>query len=860
MNSLIIFSIFGTILILSFAFALRAVKRRLNAKASFAEEISDGVLLSIKVPRQNEKGPLAAEMMFSAMHGLMEEGENLETQPETHLSFEITGSSQGVFFYTFVPKKQKNFVESQIYAQYPAAEIKEIEDYSLNLPSAALSATEIVLSREYYFPLKTFADFEVDPLAAITSAVENLDEEQQVWFQFLVKPAPDVWKKPGVEYVEWLRSGQPAPPPSLFAAIRDSFFKFGVEMLKNVVSGILTAQPPIAPLPGREAPPPRLSPEQENDVKGIQQKLTSLGFEVGMRVLGFGKTQEQAILAVDALSAALRQYSKQNSFARSGFVRDFNEVLADFRARAMPLERENIFILTATELASIFHLPNVSVETPNIAWTKAKKSEPPLELPLSTPIKIAKTAFRGQEVTFGIKTDDRRRHIYIIGKTGTGKTTLMRNMVLQDMQAGQGLAVLDPHGDFFEYILENIPAHRVEDVVVMDPSDQDFPVALNMLEMFDPDQRSLLASGLVDVFKARFAFSWGPRMEHLLRNILLTLLEVPGATLLSVPRILMDRAYERYVVHILEDPVTRQFWDQEFKEMRGNQRLVTEAIAPIQNRIGQFLASPVIRNIVGQAKSTIALDEIMDGGKILLVNLSKGKIGDDNSAILGSMLISRLQFAAMMRARVSEEERRDFHVYADEFQNFATANFATILSEARKYRLNLVLAHQYIAQIPEEVRDAVFGNVGTFISFVCGQSDAHILEREFKPVFLENDLMNLEKYHIYLRLMIDLTQSQPFSAVTLAPMGQARSSKSEVVQRSREKYARPREVVEGRVSAWSTKQFTPGMDDKVVAALREEQKRRGQELRGEAVELSLPPEVVTPSQPNELKGEIKLEI
>lgn len=853
MNTLVIISIFGTILILSLAFALRTLKQRLLSQSFSAEEIADGVLLSIKVPRANEKGPLAAEMMFSALHGLLQE----EGQENVcHLSFEITGSAQGVFFYVFTPRQHKNFVESQIYAQYPAAEIKEIEDYAANLPSLALSATEIVLSREYFFPLKTFTDFEVDPLAAITSAVENLDEESEVWFQLLAKPAPDIWKKPGEEYVLWLRSGQPAPPPTILAALQSGLTKFGVEMFKNVISGILTATPPAAPLPVKEAPPPRLSPEQENDIKGIQQKLTSLGFEVGMRVLGFGKTQEQAILAVDALSAALRQYSKQNSFARSGFVKEFNEVLADFRARALPLEREDIFILTATELASIFHLPNVSVETPNIAWTKAKKAEPPLDLPIDTPLKFAKTAFRGQEVAFGIKADDRRRHIYMIGKTGTGKTTLMRNMVLQDMQAGQGLAVLDPHGDFFEYILENIPPSRVDDVVIMDPSDQDFPVALNMLEMFDPDQRSLLASGLVDVFKARFAFSWGPRMEHLLRNILLTLLEVPGATLLSVPRILMDRAYERYVVHLLEDPVTRQFWDQEFKEMRGNQRLVTEAIAPIQNRLGQFLASPVIRNIVGQAKSTIALDEIMDGGKILLVNLSKGKIGDDNSAILGSMLISRLQFAAMTRARVSEEERRDFHVYADEFQNFATANFATILSEARKYRLNLVLAHQYIAQIPEEVRDAVFGNVGTFISFVCGQSDAHILEREFKPVFLENDLMNLEKYHIYLRLMIDLTQSQPFSAVTLAPMGQEHNSKSEVVQRSREKYARPREVVEGRVSAWSQKQFTPGMDDKVVAALREEQKRTAGSALVESPETVESP--VTVGLTNQLKGEIKL--
>jgi hypothetical protein len=312
---------------------------------------------------------------------------------------------------------------------------------------------------------------------------------------------------------------------------------------------------------------------------------------------------------------------------------------------------------------------------------------------------------------------------------------------------------------------------------------------------------------------------------------------------------LTDRAYERYIVHLLKDPVLREFWNTEFKDMRGNQRLVTEAIAPIQNRLGPFLATPTIRNIVGHARSTIKLDEIMDQKKILLVNLSKGKIGEDNSAILGGMLVARLWFAAMLRASIPEEQRRDFYVYIDEFQNFATTSIATILSEARKYRLNLILAHQYIAQVPKEVTDAVFGNIGTMVCFTLGQQDAHVLARELVPVFEEDDLINMERFHIYLKLMIDLTQSRPFSAVTLPPIISETDNKEQVLSLSREKYSRPREQIEGRVRRWSEKQFTPGMDDAEVEKAREELRVSAAERKAESV---------VAEESKELTGEIRL--
>ncbi len=849
MNPTYIISAITGIAAISFLLALRTVRRRLQ-KAVPSESIEDGVLLSISVPKQNEQGPLAAEMMFSALHGLANEAEAGEA---AHLSFEIVAKTNGIRFYTFVPRKYRNFVESQIYAQYPAAEIREVADYATetDVQPENLACAEVIFEREYYYPIKTFPDFEVDPLSAITSSVEGLGEGEQVWTQILIRPILDIWQEPGYAYIDKIRSGGKDVTP-LLRVVTIGIFEHALSFLGNLIGSMISGpSEPVRGAPVREAPPPRLPPEKEDELKSIQAKLALNGFETAIRIIGMGETPEVATANTNAFIAALKQFStaQLNSFVRAPINVEPERILEDYQNRGLPTVRENLFILNTEELASVFHLPNITVETPNIAWVHAKKSEPPIDLPINAKNKFAKTAFRDREVGFGIKPDDRRRHMYVIGKTGTGKTTLLRNMIIQDMKNGEGLAVLDPHGDLFEYVLENIPANRVEDVVIFDPSDINFPVALNPLELFDPEQRSLVASSLIDVFRQRFEFSWGPRMEHLLRNTMLTLLEVPGTTLLGITRILTDRAYERYIVHLLKDPVLREFWNTEFRDMRGNQRLVTEAIAPIQNRLGPFLSTPTIRNIVGNARSSVKLDEIMNKGKILLVNLSKGKIGEDNSTILGGMLVARLWFAAMLRASVPEEERRDFHVYIDEFQSFATISIATILSEARKYRLNLVLAHQYIAQVPKEITDAVFGNIGTMICFTMGQQDAHVLAREFVPVFEEIDLINMEKFHIYLKLMIDLTQSRPFSAVTLPPISDETGNKEQVLSLGREKYSRPREQVEERVRRWSEKQFTPGMDDAEVEKAR-------QELRTSVITRKA--ELASSKENQELQGEIKL--
>lgn len=423
---------------------------------------------------------------------------------------------------------------------------------------------------------------------------------------------------------------------------------------------------------------------------------------------------------------------------------------------------------------------------------------------------FAKTNFRNQQVPFGIKTDDRRRHMYVIGKTGMGKTTMMENMVIQDIRNGNGVCFIDPHGDSIQKILDFVPTSRINDVIYLNPADQDFPIALNILESVDPKYQHLVASGLMGVFTKIWAGVWSPRMEYILNNTILALLDSPGNTMLGIVRMYVDKKYRKKIVDAIKDPMVKAFWVEEFANYAEKYR--TEAVAPIQNKVGQFLSSSIIRNIIGQPKSTIDLREIMDGQKILLMDLSKGKVGEDNSALLGAMIITKLQLAALSRVDVPESERKDFYLYVDEFQNFVTDSFATILSEARKYRLNLTMGHQYIGQLTPEnntkVRDAVFGNVGTMVVFRVGAADAEYLETEFEPSFTPNDIVNLPKFHVILRLMINGVASDPFTAVTIPVDESWRVGDGEkVIKVSRERYANPRDVVEDKIQRWMGTEF-----------------------------------------------------
>ncbi|HVM76545.1 MAG TPA: type IV secretion system DNA-binding domain-containing protein [Candidatus Paceibacterota bacterium] len=443
--------------------------------------------------------------------------------------------------------------------------------------------------------------------------------------------------------------------------------------------------------------------------------------------------------------------------------------------------------------------------------------------------------YRGnREEKFGIRLDDRRRHIYVIGKTGVGKSTLLENMAIHDIQSGKGMAFIDPHGSSAEKLLDFVPEERLDDVIYFDPSDLEHPIAFNPMEQVNTEFRHLVASGLMGVFKKIWVDAWSARMEYILNNTLLALLEFPGSTVLGVLRMFAEPEYRKKIVSTLQDPVIKAFWQNEFA--RYSQRLETEALAAIQNKVGQFVSNPLIRNILGQSRSTINMREIMDSGKILIVNLSKGKIGEDNSALLGAMMIARMQLAAMSRADTPEEKLRDFFLYVDEFQNFATDSFANILAEARKYRLSLVLAHQYIGQLilsdgNTKVRDAVFGNVGTLVSFRVGAPDAEFLEPEFTPEFEQQDLVNLSKANVYLKLMINGVSSRPFSATTLPPpVPPLVSHRDVIVSNSQQHYSTPRSVVEAKIASEWESQSEQVIEEKIG---RRNERPLSQALRGE---------------------------
>jgi len=796
------------IVAVAFFFAYRTALQQ-EAKGSKKPDITEGVLLSIRLPKENEKLPIAAEQMFASLHGLL----RFTTDTQEHISLEMASSTDGISFYAYTPREFKSFVESQIYAQYPTAEIREAVDYSKNIAdTSTIIGTELALAKDFIFPIKTFRDFEVDPLAAITSALGSVRKDEQIWVQILIRPVDDFWQARGHDYVKMVREGR--EPVALNAS----------EIMIDVGKQILSVGGNIIPymMKGPTVPdsrsggvanlPPKLSAGQELDLKMIENKLSKIGFETKIRIIAIAKTGEIAQQRLASAIASFKQFSTAslNSFEPDPDSPKTSDLLKQYQERYFPENEAGDYILSIDELASIFHLPNVSVETPTIDWTRAKKGEPPLNLPTENVTYIGKTYFRDHETKFGIKKPDRRKHMYIIGKTGVGKSTLIKNMIIQDMRAGNGVAVLDPHGQLIDELLEFVPENRIDDVVIFNPADSDYPVSLNMLEMVDPKQRTLMADGLVDVFKKYFENSWGPRLEYILKNCILTLLEVPNTSLMSVLRLLVDRDYRKYIVNLINDPQMKNFWINEFARLEQNERLITEAISPIQNKVGQFLNSELIRNIVGQPKSTIKVDDIINNRKLFFVNLASGRIGANNTSLLGAMIVSQLQFAAMRRVDLAEEQRVDFFLYADEFQNFATDSFAIILSEARKYRLDLTITHQYIEQMPERVRDAIFGNVGTIVTFGVGNQDAAFLEKEFAPVFTANDFVNLGRFEMYLRLQIDDMASQPFSAVSLPPASDPTHLAQRAVAASRAKYGRDVEKVERLIKKWTETKFRPG--------------------------------------------------
>ncbi len=775
----------------------RKLKKVIIVTDDHSELSSQFALLSIQVPKNNERTPLAAEQMFAALHGIFRS----DTTTQQQVSFEMVSRQRAIKFYVHVPRKLKDFVLSQVYAQYPTVEIEELaDDYVQVDEGKAVAAAELLFKKPRVYPIKTFLNFEVDPLSAITGVLSSTSDDEQIWTQLIIRPIDDAWQEEGEKVIKGIKD--PIKSSGVMKIVTDEAKQFGSDFFKSVMFGV---KEPTKEEKKKDDKPKDLSGTVQQAIKGIEEKITKLGYEATLRVVAVAPEHYSARAKLEQVIGAYKQFNSLNMNALvSSEITDDKAAISLFSSRE---PGKSALLFNITELASLYHFPSETVATPTIAWAGSKKGEPPANLPIVSTVPadeltvFAQTNYRNEVRKFGIKKPDRRLHTYIIGKTGTGKSTLMENMIFDDIREGRGVAVVDPHGELIDHVLNFIPESRVNDVIYFNPADRDFPIGLNVLENVNPEMQSVVASGVVGIFKKIFGESWGPRLEYILRNSILALLDHPNSTLLGVMRILTDNAYRRKIVNEIKDPVIRDFFINEYEKYEPKFR--QEAIAPIQNKVGQFLSSSTIRNIVGQPKSAFDIRQVMDEGKILLADLSTGKIGEDNSALLGSMLITKIQLAAMSRTNVTEQDRRDFYLYVDEFQNFATDSFATILSEARKYRLNLVMINQYTNQMPETVANAVFGNVGTMIAFRVGAADADVLIKEFEPVFDANDLVNLPNRQIYIKMAVDGVTVPAFSASTLPPPDEKSNLKDQVIQTSRTAFATPLTDVEDYIAEWS---------------------------------------------------------
>jgi len=679
----------------------------------------------------------------------------LIVHPKTY-AFEIYLINQLVYFYVTTPRESETLLTSLITSSFPQSKVSRTTDpMNIIFKSKNLAVGEVFLNSYSYLPIKTYFDFkDVDPLSALVGFLSKQPPHLRMAVQIVVTPPYFAWQDQAVK-----NAGN--------QVYDENALKYTMNPQKMI----------------------------------IMKKATFQGGKAGIRLLvGTDTPGLNPMPYVSNLAGTFGSFSlgegNQFVFKRPLFFKQM--LLNRVRERKLSYFECKNQILNSQELATMWHPPGYLLAgIKNITWGKTLIGEPPENLPVADNATdetkksinfFAKTEFRNKETIFGIKDADRRKHVYIIGKTGAGKSTLIANMAIDDIRKGRGVGIVDPHGDLCETILDFIPKRRLNDVVYLEPFDLERPFSLNVLEIKNKQHKDLVSSGIVSIFSKLYKDSWGPRLEYILRNVILTLLETPGSALPDVLSLLSHADYRKKVVSELQDPVLKAFWEKEFAKMPD--RLKAEAISPIQNKVGQFVTSRMIRNIVGKPKSSINLEEIMDSGKILLLNLSQGKLGEDNAALLGAMLITQIQLAAMNRSFIKEEDRKDFFLYVDEFQNFATTSFIKILSEARKYRLSLTLTNQYIEQLEEEIERAIFGNVGTLISFVVGARDAYVLSKEFGELYEENDLVALGKFETVMKLSIDNMTSAPFPATTLPLPALLNNNREAIIKLSKEKYGR----------------------------------------------------------------------
>lgn len=687
---------------------------------------------------------------------------------DEHFSLELLIKEQTIYFQLYTPVRLSEYLKGAIQANYPQALISTLEvdplrasfsDFFDQNKERYLSLGELKLKNKTYLPLKTYQDFsDVDPLSALLSTLSKTKAGETLLLQIVLADTGDRWKNSGF----------------------------------NQLHGQSSALEEITDLAKKSSTHPQKAL--------IEKKLKQKGLKTSLRVAVSAEGKERSQLLLETIASSVRAISQSegNEFA-------LKKIYLQKKRFLQKLIYERRFSLGAAqhlsldELATLYHFPNEKLKgVPNIAWGKNLLGEPPENLPIVTTqmnpeLKneinpFARTNYKNDLHVYGIKRADRRRHMYVIGKTGTGKSTLLANMAINDLKRGEGMCVIDPHGDLVETLLNYIPSHRINDVVYFNPADGDRTVKINLFEGENIEHRELIASGIVSVFKKLYGYSWGPRLEYILRNTLLTLLKVPQSKLSDILKLLTDEKFRARIIEKLDDEILKSFWVDEFNKLHQRER--SQQIASVLNKVGQFVSSPLVRNVVNAESSSFSIEEIMNQGKILLVNVSQGKLGEDNATLLGAMMITKIQLAAMGRVNQPESKRRDFYLYVDEFQNFATDSFIKILSEARKYKLNLTLANQYISQIPEEVQKAIFGNCGNIASFVMGAADANVFTQEYGERYTSQDLVSLGRYQIINKITVDGILSQPFPAQTLGLAKSSNQNKDKVIRVSRERYAK----------------------------------------------------------------------
>ncbi len=710
---------------------------------------SELVFFEVKIPKGNEytieQTQVFLSNFVSSRKGLF--ASIFGSARQERLVLEIVSHQQKIHFIIGVSPTKAEFFQSQLIAQYKEVVINPIKDYFENFNDQSFSALEMSLAKPFWLPLKTYDQFEeTDPLSSILATMAKIQNPQTlVTYQIILEPVSGSWQS---------------------------------SLIKKAETGGGKDEN------GKSLPHP--------DKEKMEEKVSQSGFKVNIRILSNNASSLSALAGSFGVytspSGSNRLTSKESGlFSKKKLIQSIK-----FR-----LSGNNQFTLNIKEIASLWHLPTGQITLSNISWGRVFRTEPPENLPVAQDLNkeekaditfIGKTEFKNQISTFGIKKQDRSRHVYIVGKTGTGKSTLIANMAIEDIRKGSGVGIVDPHGDLIQIILNYIPKNRINDVCYFNPADPEYYFPLNPLEVKNTSQRELVASGIVSIFYKLYAESWGPRLEYILRNTLLTLTAIPDTTLADVIRILTDKKFRSKMVEKLSDKTMIDFWKNEFNRMQDRQ--LQEAIAPILNKVGQFVSSPIIRRVISEPESKVDLEEIMNKKKILLVDLSQGKIGEDNAALLGAMIITQIQLAAMNRVFMEESQRVPFYLFVDEFQNFATRSFIKILSEARKYKLNLAVANQYMAQLDEEIQDAILGNVGSLITFLVGAQDAEILEKEFGKDFTADDLVSLEKFQTLLKLSVDMQTSRPFFANTMPLPSCFNKNKEKIVRLSRERYGK----------------------------------------------------------------------